>query len=58
MAPYLHQISVVVQKMHLFGAISVEFALYFVPIISLLKELMPELHLLKGAIWNEFSEQH
>ena len=53
MAPYLHQFSVVGQKVHLYGDNRDTFALYLASYLKNYAETLPS----NGVIWNEFSEQ-
>ena len=50
-APYLHQLSAVIQKMYLFGAI----LLYLMPFNIIIKRVDAGTAHYKGALWDKFS---
>ena len=57
MAPYLHQFSAVELKMHLFVLFGINpYSILLKSII--IKKIDAETAVSKGAIWDEYSEQH
>ena len=52
--PYLHQVSAMMQKMHLFSALWNKFALCLVRFNIINKKIMPELYLPNLLFWTNF----